>query len=78
MSGQHWPNAMLEREWLAALRWHMQVLLGKGHTHWTTIEPTVGNYVDPISDIEPTSFINVGPTITVNKMPTLVKRMTEH
>ena len=40
MSGQRWPNAILETEWLA-LRWHMQGLLGYGR--WTNIEQTVGN-----------------------------------
>ena len=40
MSGERWPNAILEREWLA-LRWHMQGLLGYGR--WANIEPTIGN-----------------------------------
>ena len=46
MSGQRWPNAILESERLA-LRWHMQGLLGYGR--WTNTKPTVGNYVGPMS-----------------------------
>ena len=39
MSGQRWPNAILEREWLA-LRWHVQGLMGYGRL--TNIESTIG------------------------------------
>ena len=40
MSGQRWPNAILERKWLA-LRLHTQGLWGRGR--WTNKEPNVGN-----------------------------------
>ena len=73
MSDQCWSNSrsILEREWLA-LRWHEQDLLGLGR--WTNIEQTVDNNLsrpDEQNDIEPRSFVNVGPT----KLPTLVQRM---
>ena len=66
MSGQRWPNAILEREWLA-LRWLMQGSLGFGR--WTNIEPTVNwqlSWPDEQNDIGLTSFVDVGPT----KLPT--------
>ena len=69
MSGQCWPNAILEREWLA-LRWHMQGLLGYGR--WTNIE-TNGwqlRWPDEQNDIMLTSFVDVGPT----KLPTKCQR----
>ena len=68
MSDQRWPNAILEKEWLA-LRWHMLGLLGYGG--WTNIEPTVSNQVGPMSKMTSgrlhlsTSGLenaNVGPT----------------
>ena len=49
MSGQRWPNAILEREWLA-LHWHMQGLFGYGRC--SKIEPTVGNSVGPMSKMK--------------------------
>ena len=70
MSGQRWPNAILEREWLV-LRWHMHGLLGYGR--WTNIEPTVNwqlSWPDDQNDIGLTSFVDVVPT----KLPTKCQR----
>ena len=66
MSDQHWPDAILETEWLA-LCWHMQSLLGLGSM--TDIEPTVSKlrWADEQNYVELTSFVNVEPTILPTK-----------
>ena len=70
MSGQCWPKAILEREWLA-LRWHMQGLLGYGR--WTNIE-TNGcqlRWPDEQNDI---MLINVICRRQPTKLPTKCQR----
>ena len=60
MSGKRWPNAVLEREWLA-LRWYMglvgiRALVQHRTNGWQLSWP------DEQNDIGLTSFVDVGPT----------------
>ena len=69
MSGQRWPNAILEREWLA-LRCICRAIVGLQVLDQHRTNGWQLSWPDEQNDIGLTSFVDVGPT----KLPTKCQR----